>query len=81
MVMSNLSSIISTGLNNPECAFFVGQMFGQYTSLKILLGMAGFIMVYKLVDNLALIPLMEKIKSLWKKRGGKNGNVGKDNEP
>lgn len=32
--MSNLTNIIQAGLNNPECAFYVGQWFGWLTAIK-----------------------------------------------
>ena len=64
--MSNLSTIISNGLNNPDCAFYTGQMFGQLTLFRVLIIFYGLNIIYKFVDTLAVQPMIDKLKSKLK---------------
>lgn len=58
-----LSSILLKGLNNPDCSFYVGNMFGQYTTFKIAFMIVIFYFFVKLIDRLALEPFLEWIKN------------------
>lgn len=63
-----LADIITTGLNNPDCAFFVGQTFGISQAFGMVVFIAVFGTVYKLIDKLALEPLIEWIRKKIRKK-------------
>ena len=65
-----LSEIITTGMNNPECSFFVGTFMGQIVSFKYVLFVAFVYLGTKIVDKLCLEPLISKIKNKIKNRHG-----------
>ena len=60
--MTNLTSIIATGINNPECSFFVGSFLGEFVAVRniILLGLTFFLI--KTIDKLLIEPVLNKIK-------------------
>ena len=62
-----LGEIITTGLNNPECAFFVGQTFGTFLVFKIAIGLAIINWIYKAMDVLAFEPFINWIKKRFRK--------------
>lgn len=74
--MTNLTLVdtIVKGVNNPECAFFVGQTLGQLTTVYLITKIALIYFGLKLLDKIVFtgIPLLyKKIKSLAKKKGKK----------
>ena len=54
----NLTNIITTGLNNPECAFFTGAFVGQGTTFRLIILLVGIQFLYKVMDKLAFEPFM-----------------------
>ena len=60
-----LNNTIYAGLNNPECAFFVGQWFGAFTMGKLVFAYLGLLLLYKFIDKLAIEPLINKLKNKW----------------
>lgn len=57
-----LNETIATGLNNPECAFFIGQMFGASMTFKIIIAIVIIGFLAKAIDRLAWNPLIKWIK-------------------
>ena len=66
-----LSETISKGLNNPECAFFVGQFMGQATIVKTIFMITLIYFIIKATDKIALEPFLEFIKKKIYKKDGK----------
>lgn len=58
-----LNEIISTGLNNPDCAFFVGQWLGGWLSMKMVMYLVVAYWIMKSIDKLALEPIIDFVKS------------------
>ena len=84
----NLTTMIETGLSqlaNPECSYLTGALGGMYIfSRFIILFLVGLI-IYKVVNTLAIEPLLEWIKNKIYKRSQKSSmknkrgkNNGKD---
>ena len=66
----DLVDTIQLGLNNPECAFFVGSYMGFAWGAKLLF--LGYLMYIgsRVVDKLALTPLLNWAKKqIYKKKG------------
>ena len=57
-----LSEIISTGLNNPECAFYTGAFVGQWLAVKYLMIIWAIYVIFKFLDKLVIDLLAEKLK-------------------
>lgn len=64
----SLSDTIITGMNNPDCAFYVGSFIGNYSTGKLILAGMFLMIVYKFVDKMALEPSIKWIKSKAKVR-------------
>jgi len=62
----SFEEIINNGINNPECAFFVGMWVGKFIMLKIMFGMVVGYGVIKIINALALEPLLNWIKKKLK---------------
>lgn len=69
LVGSNLTEIITAGLNNPECAFYVGAFTGQFMALRYLIVVLIIFFVFKIIEKLAFEPFISWVKN--KVRGGK----------
>ena len=66
---SNLSTILMNGLNNPDCAFYTGQMFGQIIAFRTIFIILMIYLLLKIIEGIAVNPLIEKIKSyIWRKK-------------
>ena len=50
-------------MNNPECAFYVGATFGQFLIFRIVAALFAFYFIVKVVDKLALTPLLEYLRN------------------
>lgn len=59
----SLAETINNGLNNPECAFFVGQYLGQASTGKLVLYMSIIYFGIKLIDKI----IFEGLPSICKK--------------
>ena len=57
-----LADTINNGLNNPDCAFFVGTFFGQAITIKLILVGIAMYFIFKVVDTFAFEPTMKWIK-------------------
>ena len=69
--MSNttgLSEILYAGLNNPECAFFTGQMFGLLTAIRYLFALMAIYFLFKIIDKLAFEPFIIWFKKKVRKK-------------
>lgn len=66
-----LNETIAAGLNDPNCAFFVGSFTGSFLSLKYLLIVLFMYVLIKGLDKLAVDPIIERIKN-WRKGGKKD---------
>ena len=62
----SLTEIITTGMNNPDCAFFVGSFYGQVMTMKGIITLMGLLLIFKILDKLVIEPCLE-----WIKKGGK----------
>jgi hypothetical protein len=61
-----LAESIKAGLENPDCAFFVGFLSGQSSAIKTVIIVAGIGLAYKLVDKLAFEPFVAWLKrKIW----------------
>lgn len=64
-----LSEIISTGMNNPECAFFTGAFVGGLIYAKLLVLFLVFVALFRAIEKLAITPLIEWLhKKIWRKK-------------
>lgn len=67
---ATLETIISTGLNNPECSFFVGQWFGSIWFASVIMYILAAYILFKIVEKIVIEPLLnyitKKIKSWFK---------------
>ena len=57
-----LNETIMTGLNNPDCAFYVGAFAGQMFVVRWLFFLLIVYVLLKAVDKLALEPLLKYLK-------------------
>ena len=65
---STLSETILTGINNPECSFLVGTIYGGGLLLKYLIFLFVLVLISKAFDKLAFTPLIDWIKKkIYKK--------------
>ena len=63
-----LNETIMNGLNNPECAFYVGSFLGGLLAVKWVIVALIFIYVSKVIDKLAFEPFLNWIKKkIYKK--------------
>ena len=63
-----LNETIQAGLNNPDCAFFVGSWTGSFLSFKYLIAVFVIYGVMKALGRLALEPLIAYVKTKFKKQ-------------
>ena len=61
---TTLSQTLLTGLNNPECSFFVGATIGQYLVLKILGAIVIAYFVLRILETFIFTPLLNKLR-IW----------------
>ena len=67
-----LSTVISSAINNPDCAFLTGMFFGGMTLFKIAFGFMVVIFLFNALNKLALNPFLDWIKEkLYGKRNDK----------
>lgn len=65
---TTIADIIQTGMNNPDCAFFVGQFFGQFLGIKIFFYLVIFGIFFRMADKMAFEPFAEWVKrKVWRK--------------
>ena len=62
-----LAEIIKVGMDNPDCSFFVGVFTGQFVAFRYIVFLAVLYVVFKVVDKLALEPILEWIKKKIKR--------------
>ena len=65
VINQTLAETISLGVNNPECAFFVGTYMGQYITAKLFMFAILVYVALKFIERLALDPLIKYIKNKW----------------
>lgn len=63
-----LAETIQTGLNNPECAFFVGSYMGAAWGAKLLFMAYLMYAIAKVLDKIALEPFIAWIKTKMKSK-------------
>jgi len=63
-----LNETIAAGLNNPDCAFFVGNFMGNFLAMRWLFFLAVCYFMFKIIDKLAFEPIVEWMKSKIKKK-------------
>ena len=64
-----LVDTINMGLNNPDCAFFVGNYMGQLFTIHSMLILLSIYLGFKFLDKLAVEPLIKYIKTKIKRKG------------
>ena len=57
-----LAEIITTGMNNPECSFYVGAFMGQLGTIRLGWLLLCTYLLYKAIDKLAWEPFIIWIK-------------------
>ncbi len=62
------TDIMMEQMNNPQCSFLSGMVTGQIFTVKYLIAIFGLYIAFKLVQNLALDPLITWIKKKWEAR-------------
>ena len=65
--IANFTQTIITGMNNPECAFFVGQVTGQNEAVRMLAIVLLAAFIFKLVNKAVIDPIIEWVKQKVKK--------------
>ncbi len=53
------SEILIAGLDNPECSFFVGMFIGQILAVRIFLIFIFALILFSIINKLALAPFLE----------------------
>lgn len=66
-----LNDTIINGMNNPDCAFFVGQTMGQADLLGKLVVLLLFFTFYEFAKKLVIEPFIERIKKFFKRGSDK----------
>lgn len=61
-----------TGINNPDCSFFVGTTYGQIISMKSVMIMLGLYIILKAIDKLAIEPVFSTLGAKIKRLLNKN---------
>jgi len=64
-----LAENLVNGMNNPDCAFYVGATIGQYLVLRILSALVLAYFLIRILDKLVFTPLLNWISK--KINGGK----------
>jgi len=60
--LTNFTSMVFNGVNNPDCAFFVGSFMGQFIGFKIIFMVVIGYICLRFIEKLTLIPLLEWLK-------------------
>lgn len=63
MTLSNLTSIIQTGMNNPDCSFWVGMSVAQISGIKLVFAFIIGGILWKAIDTIFIDPGIKFIKS------------------
>jgi hypothetical protein len=71
--MTNLTTMLIDGANNPSCSFYVGAFTGQFVTIAIVLRILLLFMVayfgFRVIDKLAFTPLLNYlVNKLFKKK-------------
>ena len=67
MNITGYTQMMEKGMNNPDCAFFVGSTMGQWIALKYLILLVIFTILYKLVGNVTQLAWDNMIRYVKKK--------------
>ena len=57
-----LAETITAGVNNPECAFFVGHWMGEFMTTRLVFFLLLILFVAKLFEQMLFLPTIEWIK-------------------
>lgn len=63
-----LNDTLAAGLNNPDCAFYVGMFAGMGLLFQYLLLALFFFVVYRFAEELAIKPFINRLKKKWWKQ-------------
>lgn len=58
-----LAETLTTGINNPDCSFFVGSFMGQAMSAQLIIILLLAFGAFKIIDRLALDPFLNFIRN------------------
>ena len=64
---TTLTDIITTGMNNPDCSFFVGSFTGQWLGLRYIVVLVLLYLLLRIAEKLAIEPLIDWLKKRFKK--------------
>lgn len=64
----SLTETISTGINNPECAFFVGQSLGYASAGTLMFRIALVYFGFKLLEKIAFVGIPLAYKKIKQKK-------------
>ena len=64
-----LTDIINQGMNNPDCAFFTGALFGTGMNSMFIIYILAFGLIYRITDKLAFEPFTAWLKLKLYKKG------------
>jgi hypothetical protein len=64
--LTNFTTIITNGMNDPNCSFYVGLMSGQLMTVRYIFYLALIYFVFKFIDKIAFDPLIAWIKKKFK---------------
>lgn len=69
MTNTTITDIIKTGMNNPECSFYVGTFFGTIWVFKVIVILFFLFAIFKVIERLAFDPFVEWLKNkIYKKK-------------
>lgn len=67
-----IADTILKGMNNPDCAFYVGKWLGGYESIRIVIVILILLLIYKAIDKLAFEPMLNWITNKFRGKNGKS---------
>lgn len=65
--MSTLVDTIATGMNNPDCSFFVGQMIGTLSAGSLIVRVAIIYFGFKVLDKIVFTGIPYLYKNIGKR--------------
>ena len=61
--VNTLAESLTRGINNPDCAYFVGQSMGGYHQIQLIAIIMIGTLAYKALDKLIIGELLDKAKT------------------
>lgn len=71
VVNESVGTVLSKQLVNPDCSYLTGMLIGQLMTVRLIIFILVVYLLLRIVDKLALTPLLEWIKNkVFKRKAG-----------